>query len=65
MRKQKRYADWRDWPQEPTVSVTDLPAKTAWGLSTPQWLALSDDERAERRWNITSGPNFASLSSRG
>lgn len=61
MRKQKRYANWRDWPAEPTVSVEDLPAKTAAGLSAPQWLALTNEERAERRRNIISGPNFASL----
>lgn len=61
MRKRKRYANWRDWPQEPKVSVEDLPAKTAAGLSTPQWLALTDEERAGYRRDITSGPNFASL----
>jgi hypothetical protein len=63
-RRRKRYADWRDWPAEPaaTISHEDLQAKTAWGLSTPEWLALSNDERADKRLNITSGPFFDSLS---
>lgn len=62
-RRRKRYADWRDWTAEPQrISHEDLQVKTAWGIQTPDWLAMTDDQRADKRLNVTSGPFFDSLS---
>ena len=35
------------------LTVPDALAASAHGLNESQWLALTDTERADRRWNIT------------
>lgn len=42
----------------PVVSDSDIAVKTAWRLSLPQWMALSDQQRAYYRENVSSAPAF-------
>lgn len=42
------------------VSLADLRVKAAWGLTTPEWLALTDPQRRELRNNITHALRKAS-----
>lgn len=53
---------WRKPAPEPapSISVFDLPVKAAWGLSTPEWLALTDPERRELRDTVAYAPRKAS-----
>ena len=45
-------------PAPPTITRHDADTAHAHGLSWPQWLALTDHDRAKRRATITTGTNF-------
>lgn len=47
-------------PPEPVIHLADLPVKAAWGLSTPEWLALTDPERRDLRETVAYAPRKAS-----
>jgi hypothetical protein len=42
------------------MNLADVAVKTAWGLTVPQWLALTDSERAHLRDNVTHAQRKAS-----
>jgi hypothetical protein len=56
---------FRRRPQQPAVppnpatliSATDIAVKTAHGLSTPEWLALTPDEQRDARLGVVAALN--------
>ncbi|AYN57450.1 hypothetical protein HOU47_gp44 [Arthrobacter phage Constance] len=50
-----------DGSHEHSLSKLDADTKTAWGLSLPEWNALTPEGRAFYRDNITKGPYFLEL----
>ncbi|AZS11746.1 hypothetical protein HOU96_gp48 [Arthrobacter phage Maja] len=48
----------------PVISDSDIAVKTAWGLSLTQWMALSDQQRAYYRENVSSAPALDTRSGR-
>lgn len=47
-------------PTPPALSLTvhDAEVKRAWGLTLTKWLALTDQERAKLRRQVTRAPHF-------
>jgi hypothetical protein len=50
-----------DGSHEPSLSRLDADTKHAWGISLPEWDALTPEGRAFYRDNITKGPYFHEL----
>lgn len=49
----------RPQPAQPSLSRVDADTAYAWGLTLTDWYALTDTERADRRWNITQAKRTA------
>jgi len=45
-------------PAPPTITAHDALVKHAWGLTLAGWLALTDQERAQLRRDVTRAPHF-------
>ncbi|GAP53843.1 hypothetical protein AHiyo6_04080 [Arthrobacter sp. Hiyo6] len=45
-------------PPAPSLTAHDALVKHAWGLTLTKWLALTDQERAHYRRDVTRAPHF-------
>jgi hypothetical protein len=60
----RRYANWRAWfkpevtEQLELLSAQEARIVSSWGMTWEAWNALTDAERAEKRFNFTKAPGF-------
>ncbi|MDR6794840.1 hypothetical protein J2X12_002851 [Pseudarthrobacter oxydans] len=62
----RRYVDWRDWlrpraaEQPAPLSAQEALIISAWSMTQEAWEALTDAERADKRFNFAKAPRFVS-----